>query len=43
MLDDNDEAGYKAKIILLKHESHYSVPEIRRITNHRHDNNDIHK
>ena len=36
MLEDN-EAGYRAKIILLKDEG-YTVPEIRKITNH-HDNN----
>ena len=32
MLDDT-EAGYRAKIILLKDEG-YTVPEIRRATNH---------
>lgn len=32
-----DESGYRAKIILLKDEG-YTVPEIRKITNH-HDNN----
>ena len=36
MLEDN-EAVYRAKIILLKDEG-YTVPEIRKITNH-HDNN----
>ena len=36
MFDDN-EAGYRAKIILLKDEG-YTVPEIRKITNH-HDHN----
>ena len=36
MLED-DEAGYRAKIILLKDEG-YTVPEIRKITNH-HDLN----
>lgn len=36
---DNDyqESGYRAKMILLRDEG-YTVPEIRRITNH-HDNN----
>lgn len=38
MLMDNDkESGYRARIILLRDEG-YTVPEIRRITNH-HDNN----
>ena len=36
MLEDK-ESGYRAKIILLKDEG-YTVPEIRKITNH-HDNN----
>ena len=36
MLEDK-EAGYRAKIILLKDEG-YTVPEIRKITNH-HDHN----
>ena len=36
MLEDT-ESGYRAKIILLKDEG-YTVPEIRKITNH-HDNN----
>ncbi len=36
MLEDN-EAGYRAKIILLKDEG-YTVPQIRKITNH-HDHN----
>jgi hypothetical protein len=36
MLEDN-EAGYRAKIILLKDDG-YTVPEIRKITNH-HDLN----
>lgn len=36
LLDDND-SGYRAKIILLKDEGH-TVPEIRKMTNH-HDNN----
>ena len=36
MLEDK-ESGYRAKIILLKDEG-YSVPEIRKMTNH-HDNN----
>ena len=37
MLDENTEAGYRAKIILLKDDG-YTVPEIRRATNH-HDSN----
>ena len=38
MMDNNDlEAGYRAEIVLLRSEG-YTVPEIRRITNH-HDNN----
>lgn len=37
LLDDDPESGYRAKIILLKDEE-YTVPEIRKITNH-HDNN----
>ena len=36
MLEDN-EAGYRAKIILLKDEG-YTVPEIRKMINH-HDHN----
>ena len=36
LLDDSD-SGYRAKIILLKDEG-YTVPEIRKMTNH-HDNN----
>ena len=36
MLEDK-ESGYRAKIILLKDEG-YTVPQIRKITNH-HDNN----
>ncbi len=36
MLED-EKSGYRAKIILLKDEG-YTVPEIRKITNH-HDNN----
>ncbi len=36
MLEDT-KSGYRAKIILLKDEG-YTVPEIRKITNH-HDNN----
>ena len=36
MLEDT-EAGYRAKIILLKDEG-YTVPQIRKITNH-HDHN----
>ena len=35
--EDHQESGYRAKIILLKHDG-YTVPEIRKITNH-HDNN----
>lgn len=37
MLDEDTEAGYRAKIILLKDDG-YTVPEIRRATNH-HDSN----
>jgi len=37
LLDNDPESGYRARIILLKNEG-YTVPEIRRITNH-HDNN----
>jgi transposase len=37
MYDGDDESGYRAKIILLKDEG-YTVPEIRRMTNH-HDVN----
>ena len=38
MMDkDNEESGYRAKIILLKDEG-YTVPEIRRAINH-HDIN----
>jgi hypothetical protein len=37
LLDDR-ESGYRAKIILLKYEG-YTVPEIRQMTNHHHDNN----
>ncbi len=36
LLDNDSEAGYRARIILLR--DGYTVPEIRRITNH-HDNN----
>ena len=36
MLEDT-ESGYRAKIILLKDEG-YTVPQIRKLTNH-HDNN----
>ena len=36
MLEDKD-SGYRAKIILFKDEG-YTVPQIRKITNH-HDNN----
>ncbi|HEX2405599.1 MAG TPA: helix-turn-helix domain-containing protein [Nitrososphaeraceae archaeon] len=37
MLDNDQESGYRAKMILLRNEG-YTVPEIRKITNH-HDNN----
>ena len=37
MQDEDDESGYRAKIILFKDEG-YTVPEIRRMTNH-HDIN----
>src|SRR5690348_11179702 len=37
MLDEDAEAGFRAKIILLKNDG-YTVPEIRRATNH-HDSN----
>ena len=37
MILEDKESGYRAKIILLKDEG-YTVPEIRKITNH-HDNN----
>src|SRR4029078_9661216 len=37
MMFEDKEYGYRAKIILLKDEG-YTVPEIRKITNH-HDNN----
>ena len=37
MLDEDSEAGYRAKIILLK-DAGFTVPQIRKITNH-HDNN----
>lgn len=37
LLDNDPESGYRARIILLKNEG-YTVPEIRRMTNH-HDNN----
>jgi len=37
LLLDNGDSGYRAKIILLK-EDCYTVPEIRKMTNH-HDNN----
>jgi transposase-like protein len=37
MMDNDAEAGYRAKIILLRSEG-YTVAEIRRQTNH-HDNN----
>lgn len=38
MLDEDTEAGYRAKIILLLKDDGYTVPEIRRATNH-HDIN----
>ena len=37
MMEDDEESSYRAKIILLKDEG-YTVPEIRRATNH-HDIN----
>ncbi|MGI9009626.1 MAG: helix-turn-helix domain-containing protein [Nitrososphaeraceae archaeon] len=37
LLDNDPESGYRAKMILLRDEG-YTVPEIRKITNH-HDNN----
>ena len=37
LIEDDPESGYRAKIILLKDDG-YTVPEIRKITNH-HDNN----
>ncbi len=37
LLDNDAESGYRAKMILLRDEG-YTVPEIRKITNH-HDNN----
>ena len=37
MLLDNGDSGYRAKIILVKDDG-YTVPEIRKMTNH-HDNN----
>jgi transposase len=37
LLDNDPESGYRARIILLRDEG-YTVPEIRRITNH-HNNN----
>ena len=37
LLDNDAESGYRARMILLRDEG-YTVPEIRRITNH-HDNN----
>ncbi len=36
MQDGDDESGYRAKIILFKDDG-YTVPEIRRMTNHHHD------
>jgi hypothetical protein len=37
--EDDPESGYRAKIILLKDDDGYTVPEIRKITNHHDDNN----
>ena len=37
LLDNDKEADYRARMILLRDEG-YTVPDIRRITNH-HDNN----
>jgi transposase len=37
LIEDDPESGYRDKIILLKDDG-YTVPEIRKITNH-HDNN----
>ena len=37
LLDNDAESGYRARMILLRDEG-YTVPEIRKITNH-HDNN----
>ena len=37
LLDNDQESGYRARMILLRNEG-YTVPEIRKITNH-HDNN----
>jgi hypothetical protein len=37
LLDKDAELGYRARMVLLRDEG-YTVPEIRRITNH-HDNN----
>ncbi|HSF50952.1 MAG TPA: helix-turn-helix domain-containing protein [Nitrososphaeraceae archaeon] len=37
LIEDDPDSGYRAKIILLKDDG-YTVPEIRKITNH-HDNN----
>jgi transposase len=37
LLDNDAESGYRARMILLRNEG-YTVPEIRKITNH-HDNN----
>ncbi len=34
---NNKESGYRAKIILLKDDG-YTVPKIRRLTNHHHSN-----
>jgi hypothetical protein len=35
---EDTKSGYRAKIILLK-DAGYTVPQIRKITNHRHENN----
>jgi hypothetical protein len=37
-MPEDIKSGYRAKIILLKDEG-YTVPEIRKATNHHHDNN----
>ena len=37
--DDPAESGYRVKIILLIDDDGYTVPEIRKITDHHHDNN----
>jgi hypothetical protein len=42
LLLDNGDSGYRAKIILLKDDG-YTVPEIRKMTNHHHHDNNIRK